>query len=262
MSPLSPRSGQTAAEPPKAPNEDPGRLTEKVGVVIGIVTGVLGVLLAVGFALLPTSTGLEKICVVLASLALSVAVVSGIGAWRSGRRFATTVASAGLATICLASLSVAAQGGSSAQAPRNGLPTSQPLAGLAVNASNSTFQSGSQTVNERSYQQTLYDAWRDYNCASSASPSGITYSLNYKYRHFRATVGVADTSPAGMMDFSLLVDGQQKNVGQDLSGGQTETINVNVTRASRITLQDACTSSASRAGSYVTAVWINPVVTP
>ena len=99
-----------------SPNERPGdstrtgqsastgrgpRLTEQAGAVIGIFTGVLGVLLSIGFVFLPVVTLPEKIYVLGACLALSAASVAGIGAWRSGRRFGLTAASVCVAVICL-----------------------------------------------------------------------------------------------------------------------------------------------------------------
>jgi hypothetical protein len=93
----------------QADQDELTRLTERAGAIIGIASGVLGVLLAVGFAFLPVSTLLEKAFVVLACLALSVAAVTGIGAWRSARRFGITATSACVAVVCLAALSMAAQ---------------------------------------------------------------------------------------------------------------------------------------------------------
>lgn len=309
MSQSSPPSHRSTMGPPAAPSDDPGRLTEKASVVIGIVTGVLGALLTVGFALLPTATGAEKIYIIIASLALSVAAVSGIGAWRSGRRFAFTAVSTGLAIICLAGLSVATQAGptqtsqsknmpasdspgstqpttvspttapptmtaststssptpNSSQATPPGTPDSgsQPLTDMTpVSGSSSNFQSGTQSVKGQSYQQTLYDTWNDNNCAYYNSDS-TTYELNYKYRKLHVVVGLADTSPSGdMMQFSVLVDNQKKGVSPTLEAGQTETINVDVTGAYRITLQDSCTSAANAGGNNVIAVWVNPVVSP
>jgi hypothetical protein len=67
------------------------------------------VLLAIGFVFLPASTLPEKAYVLFACLALSVAVVTGIGAWRSARRFGVTATSMCVAVLCLAALSMTAQ---------------------------------------------------------------------------------------------------------------------------------------------------------
>jgi len=297
----SPPSRKSTLEPPAAPREDPGRLTEKANVVIGIVVGILGALLAVGFELLPASTVLEKSYIVIASLALSIAAFSGIGAWKSGRRFAFTATSTGLAIICLAGLSVAAQArpAQSSQAsdppmsstpdstqPNTASPTTKPSASVpTANPSpasspgtpgggsqslidmtpvpGSNSQSGQQTVDGQSYQQTLYDTWDDYNCDGSYAPSSTTYNLDYKYRQFRVVVGLSENSPPGdTIQFSVLIDNQEKGVSPTLQAGQTQTLNLNVAGAYRITLQDNCTSAANAGGNNVTAVWINPVVKP
>ena len=299
---MSPPFRKSVAEPPATPREDPGRLTEKASVVMSIVTGVLSALLAIGLTLLPTATGAEKSYIVIASLALSVAAVTGIGAWRSGRRFAFTAILTGLAVICLAGLSVAAQAGST-QAPQSafnsasGSPGNEPTAAspimtastsspapnssqtpppgkpdggtqslidmTPVNGSSSSFQSGPEPVKGKSYQQTLYDTWDDDNCGYYYPPDSVTYELNYKYRKFHAVVGLADSSPSGdTMQFSVLVDDQQRGADPTLMAGQTAPINVTVTGAYRITLQANCTSSTSAGGNNAIAVWINPVVSP
>ena len=85
------------------------RLTERAGVVIGIATGILGGLLAVGFAFLPVDTLAEKGWVFFACLAVSIASVAGIGAWRNARRFGLTATCMFVSVICLAGLSVAAR---------------------------------------------------------------------------------------------------------------------------------------------------------
>jgi hypothetical protein len=106
----------------------------------------------------------------------------------------------------------------------------------------------------------VYDTWDDYDCGED-DDDDQTYELNYKYRVFHVVVGVSDASPSGdAMQFSVLVDNQQKGISPTLQAGQTETINVNVAGAYRITLQDDCTNSNTDGGDNVTAVWINPVV--
>lgn len=95
--------------PAPADQADITRLTERADVIIGIVAGVFGALFAVGLIFLPASTLLEKTCVLFTCIALSIAAVTGIGAWRSARRFAVTATSACVAVVCLAALSMAAQ---------------------------------------------------------------------------------------------------------------------------------------------------------
>jgi hypothetical protein len=59
------------------------------------------VLLTIGFVFLPASTLPEKMYVLFTCLALSAACVTGIGAWRSARRFGLTAASVCVAVVCL-----------------------------------------------------------------------------------------------------------------------------------------------------------------
>lgn len=96
--------------PVKHSQDDPGRLTDRVFVIVGFAATVFGCIFAVEFVFLPVSTLPEKAFAFLACLALSVATITGIGAWRSGRRFSITASLVGLALICLAALSVTAAG--------------------------------------------------------------------------------------------------------------------------------------------------------
>ena len=96
---MQPGDGARAGKP--APADRGPRLTEQAGVIIGIATGVLGVLLTIGFVFLPAGTLAEKMYVLFACLALSAASVTGIGAWQSGRRFGLTAASVCVAVVCL-----------------------------------------------------------------------------------------------------------------------------------------------------------------
>jgi hypothetical protein len=78
--------------------------------IVGIVTGLFGMLLTVGFILLPSATLHEKSLVIGASLAVSVAGLTGVGAWRSPRKFGLTMLAVGLAVACLVDLSMTAAG--------------------------------------------------------------------------------------------------------------------------------------------------------
>jgi hypothetical protein len=68
-----------------------------------------------GFDILPSSTSAEKALNLITVIGLSGAIIFGIGAWRSGRRFMLMTISTGLSFTCLAALSVVAQTASSAQ---------------------------------------------------------------------------------------------------------------------------------------------------
>jgi hypothetical protein len=84
-----------------------------------------------GFGILPSSTSAEKVLILVTVIGVSGAIIFGIGAWRSGRRFLFMAISVGLAFTCLAALSVATQTASSAQGTPNPLSsdTSQPASG-------------------------------------------------------------------------------------------------------------------------------------
>jgi hypothetical protein len=64
---------------------------------------------AIGFDILPSSTTVEKALIFLTALGVTGAVIAGIGAWHSFRRFIFMAASAGMAFVFIAALSVAAQ---------------------------------------------------------------------------------------------------------------------------------------------------------
>lgn len=98
---------------------------EKFGLRAGIATGVFGVLAFLGFSFLPTSTTAEKAYVCGACSVLSIACVTGAGAWRSLRRFSMTVTCLILAFICLAALSIVAQSSNEGQP---GMPGTTPSA--------------------------------------------------------------------------------------------------------------------------------------
>jgi hypothetical protein len=130
----------------------------------------------------------------------------------------------------------------------------------AVDASSTAYKSGSQPVDGRRDQRTLYDSTSEFSCNGSVDGS-ITYQLDRRYHHFHVTVGVADTTLSGdTVNFSVLADGQQKGMAPTLGAGETQTIDLNVSGVFRITLQDACSTLDSYGNSNITAVWVNPVV--
>jgi hypothetical protein len=295
----------------RSPEDDETtRLTERAGVVIGITTGILGGLLAAGFAFLPVDTPTEKGWIFVACLALSVASVTGIGAWRNARRFALTATCMFVTVISLASLSVAAQDNhpiavtsptaanatspgpttstsgrsETAASPLSSTSarptasqvissarTSQPTRQLLVNMSPidpslSNYSTGEQKVDGQVYQQTIYDETHDdqsCNDGVTADATGqVIYELDRKYTKFHVTVGLADTSASGdTITFKVLIDGQQRYASTSLTVGETQTINMSIKDAFRLTLQDVCTSKTEYTGGpTVTAVWVNPEV--
>jgi len=147
-------------------------------------------------------------------------------------------------------------------------PTAQSLlsmkAAYGVDGDNSPdFGSGPQEVNGKPYPQALYDTQsNDFYCSNNGYTDTASYQLDHKYRQFHAVVGLADSSATGdTVTFSFLVDGQQEGLSPTLAVGKTVTININVTGAFRLVLQDSCASAQANTDA-VTAVWINPSITP
>jgi hypothetical protein len=64
-----------------------------------------------GFGILPSSTLTEKAFILIIAIALSGAIICGIGAWRSVKRFLFMAISVGVAFTGLAALAIVAQGG-------------------------------------------------------------------------------------------------------------------------------------------------------
>ncbi len=294
-------SGESAGRAEEVGQEDSDRLREKVGVVIGIATGILGALLTVGLTFLPASTLAEKSYIFLACLSLSIVAVSGIGAWKSLRRFTITASFTSIAIMCLSALAISAanpvavahevnrnsspgvrQPKRSTSVPidkphsspeatssrgisgtQRGAGSSQSLLDMtAIDPADSLLVSGYQTVNTRQYQQTLFDNTLDeYGCGDD-DPDSTSYNLGRKYAYFHAIVGLADSSPSGdAVTFDVLVDGQRKGIAPTLYVGQTAILNIDITGAFRITLQDLCTAAQdSSNNNSITAVWANPSV--
>jgi uncharacterized membrane protein YfcA len=83
------------AEAPKKRDESEEQSLARYATTVGIVTGLFGMLFGVGFILLPAATMREKVLVIGASLAVAVAGLTGVGAWRSPRRFGLTMFAGG-----------------------------------------------------------------------------------------------------------------------------------------------------------------------
>lgn len=164
--------------------------------------------------------------------------------------------------------SLTAPSAATSAVPAAAKPDAQSLlsmkAAYGVDGYNSPdFGSGSQEVNGPQYSQTLYDTQsNDFECSNNGYTDTATYQLDHKYRQFHAVVGLADSSGTGdTVTFSFLVDGQQEGLSPTLAVGKTVTININVTGAFRLVLQDSCASAQANSDA-VTAVWINPSLTP
>ena len=137
------------------------------------------------------------------------------------------------------------------------VPASQSLINMTpVSGSSPNFAAGPpQSVNGHDYQEALYDTTGDDRYCY---PDDDYFNLDRKYHHFRATIGLADSTPsADAVTFVVLLDNQQE-YSRTLSVGQTQSIDVDVSGVFRIALQGTC-SSSSQSGNQVVAAWINPV---
>jgi hypothetical protein len=107
-------NANTTSKDSKAPvkssggDEDPAA---RVRDFIGFATGVAGTVAAflVGFGILPNASLSEQLLNFFAAIGLSGAIISGIGAWRSIRRFVVMWMFIGVVVICLAALAVVVQ---------------------------------------------------------------------------------------------------------------------------------------------------------
>lgn len=123
---VAPEPNEESSRPGTASEEVP--LSNSLGVLIGIAIGIFGVLLAVGLAFLPSASSTEKALISACCAALSVAAVSGVGAWRGTGRFIATTSGV-LAIVCLGCLSITASHANRTQPPAAG-STSSPDASV------------------------------------------------------------------------------------------------------------------------------------
>jgi NPCBM/NEW2 domain len=207
------RAGSRKETPADLDAEQEQSLT-RYATIVGIVTGLFGMLLGVGLILLPSATTREKVLVIAACLAVSVAGLTGVGAWRSPRKFALTMLAGGLAIVCLADLSIAAADKAQATSQSTATPPAKPSAAnspapttsspspspspTVVFLSHLTWNPGQVgeapelgpwTMNGTNYNQSIgYPP-----TAACTSPNNITYTLGRNsYKSFLAEVGVAD----------------------------------------------------------------------
>jgi hypothetical protein len=121
---------EISPERPAEDEEPERRVREPVSFGMSIA-GTVAAFVA-GFGILPSSTLAEKTFIFIIAIALSGAIISGIGAWRSVKRFVVMAISASLAFVCLAALAVAAQDGAvapqaQATASRTSAVSKQPV---------------------------------------------------------------------------------------------------------------------------------------
>jgi hypothetical protein len=102
-------------------DEDP---TVRVRNFVSYAAGIAGTVATflVGFGILPNASLPEQLLNLFASIGLSGAIIIGIGAWRSVRRFIVMWIFIGVAVICLAALAVVAQRVATPQSAINANP--------------------------------------------------------------------------------------------------------------------------------------------
>jgi hypothetical protein len=126
---MEPTEGEDGV-PSKAADEDGSRekqVREAVVYVLSIASGVAT--FAAGFGILPSSTVAEKALILLTALGVSGAIIFGIGAWHSVRRFMLMAACVGLGLVSLCILSVVTQQSTTASQPQGAKTPASPYSG-------------------------------------------------------------------------------------------------------------------------------------
>jgi len=211
-------------EAPREADEAYQRSLGWYATVVGITTGIFGVLAGIGLTLLPANTLGEKSLIIGACIALAIAGYTGVGAWQSKRRFAATAVAVALAIVGLAALSITANTDATISQPPSGpasasLPAEQPSE-ASTGSSGSTAPAIPQasTLARAVYVsenitgtpgpgdpgpdngafylgRTKYTSSLGYEqlCSLDASgPLTVTYPLSDAYRYLTAELGIAD----------------------------------------------------------------------
>src|ERR1700730_1212210 len=132
-------------------DEDP---TEQTRNFIGLATGVAGTVAAflVGFGILPNISLSEQLLNFFEAIGLSGAIIAGIGAWRSVRRFIVMSIFIAVAFICLAALAIVVKTAGTSQsaidvshAPYAPASSASSLPVASPNGPSATASAGSST---------------------------------------------------------------------------------------------------------------------
>ena len=200
-------------------NERRTRYETGLGVVGG---GTMGLLLTIGFKILPAYTFVEKMLIITASLALGLASWMGLGAWRSIRRFTVVAIAAAAAIVCLCALSIVANNAGNEQGQPSAKVSGAPVHGSANPSGNATPRASPDASPSSSPQAGAPTGPRVYLADMSGDPASTTppqtgtwgmldhsythsigypgdcstetvnYSLAGRYQRFQATVGLND----------------------------------------------------------------------
>lgn len=120
-------------------------------------------------------------------------------------------------------------------------------------------------VNAKHYAESLNFATQEPFCGLSFSDADATYQLDRKYRTLSMQVGLSDASPSGdTATFTFIVDGQQEGPAPTVGVGAPQSVDLNVSGALRVTLKETCSApnATSDSQANVTAVWLNPTLSP
>jgi hypothetical protein len=264
--------------------------TTAAGLVLLTVT--FAALETIGLSTLPSATNGEKALITGTCLALSASAFAAVGAWHSKPRFTAMAIAAGVAIVCLGSLSVTAGSVSREQSraarnvpslsstdqerstsaakssnPASPTPsvssrqgpdaTQQYLANLSVSTNTDQPQDNSWTMEGRTYADSI-------GYPEVGEEESATYKLTGRFRSFLVTVGVNDD--ANPMDQGIDIEfAVYANPGggaiTELSDttaqwGHTKSINVNIAGATTLTLTTSSPSGLTSPDSV--AVWGTP----
>jgi hypothetical protein len=263
---------------------------ERVLFIATVGAGSFTLLAAFGLTLLPDSTRTQQALILVACMALSLAFVTALGAWRNAVRFALASLSAAVAVVCLAALSIATEsvretgasvaGGDAStfsgstpisrspdmsdsreQSPdrsrRDGAPPRSTavthLDGLAPVRSD--LAAGPWTMNDVRYDRGLA---AKIGCAYTDGGSA-EYNLYRGYTRFHADIGLSDDAEAGVkIRFVVRLDAKvifEKEVGL----GELVSVDRPVSNGFRLsieTYQPVCPAAFGH------AVWGDPRISP
>jgi hypothetical protein len=193
---MKPTKGEDVA-PSGAADEDVShekQVRETVVYVLSIASGVST--FAVGFGILPSSTAVEKVLILLAALSISAAIIFGIGAWHSARRFMLMATCAGLGLVFLCALSVVPQQSTTrpqAQGAESPAPSygGQPTVGASARSPTPTVASSS----------ALAAASAPSSPGAANAPSSLSAAKVLTW-HGQITIPAGDGAPASYTDLS------------------------------------------------------------
>lgn len=199
----------------------------------------------------------------ISAIAALIAAIGGIGGFAAGR---------------------SATSGSDLQPPQQQAPanpastSAKPAFQLSlvdmspVGDTEEAPSNSSVNVNAKHYSESLnfttqevFCGWGSSSEADTTYQADATYQLDRRYRTLSMKVGLSDSSPSGdTATFTFVVDGQQEGPAPTVGVGTPHSVDLNVSGALRVTLKETC--SAPNATPYsqgsVTAVWINPTLSP